>query len=431
LTNKFDRSLRAYRVLAFKYILEWQNSGPPKLRSTNEALLLTAAGPWFLNGLHSTPDDRSSSRELMTAILPHVNRNEASEFTLAFQPRRSNVREEGEEEEEEDEEDGSESSDSEGPRNPVRTVTARAETIPCNPYGLVFLRSISAGDVPVPRFKRSALFQYMALTEKAWRFFFGKDRGEINEQFLSPLVVNTANPARMPNKVKRTAKRQKLDDSEAILFDLASKGYNIPDPVVDEGSDQEMGSDTEPRNQGPQADVDDNIDSKLSKLWRQFLVDLTVKSPNPRNANAPSYCKLTPEQRLTVDDTVYKNKKLSDYWFDCQWKIATEQNWTLNFNRLWPDKGKVHFGFVQNFPSATYYVHWTRLTSESEQGTVTAMRKELRVMFDLFFWMPDAQSDRIWITKAIPGYMRSSGVDESKPAPRILINWRAKDRPTW
>ena len=359
----------------------------------------------------------------MTAILPHVKRGEAFEHTLAFPARRSNPWEDREEDEDED--DVNESSDSDDSRIPPRTVTARAQTIPSNPYGLVFLRSISVGErIPVPRFGKSDLLQYRALSEKAWRHFFGKAREEINEQFFIPSVVRTANQARIRNKVKRTAHRQ--NSEEAILFDLTSKGYKLPDASVDEGSDQEM---ADPRNQG--ADADDNVDSKLSKLWRQFLVDLTAKSPNPKNANSPSYCKLTPEQRLTVDNNVHQNKKLSDYWVDCQWKVATQSEWTLIFNRLWPDKGNVLFGSVQNYPSTTYYIDWTRLTSESDYQTVTAMREEIREMFDSLFWLPHAQTDRIWHTKVIPGFKRSSGVEGSKPAPRVLINWKETDGPTW
>lgn len=362
----------------------------------------------------------------MTAILPHVKPEDALDSTMAFPARRSNSREDGEEGFEVPEDDGNESSDSEDARIPARAVTARAETIPCNPYGLVFLRSILVGEkIPVPRFKKSALLRYKALSDNAWRYYFGKPRDEINDEFFITSVVRTANPARIRNKVTRTANRQNSEAAEeAILFDLTSKGYKLPDAVVDEGSDQEISSNGDPDN-------DENVDSKLSKLWRQFLVDLTAKAPNPKNANSPSYCKLTPEQRLTVDDNVHKNKKLSDYWVDCQWKVATESEWTLIFNRLWPDKGSVLFGSVQNYPSTTYYIDWTGLTSESDHQTVSAMREEIKGMFDSLFWLPHAQTDRIWHTKYMPGFMRSNGVDKSKPAPRILINWKATDGPTW
>jgi hypothetical protein len=371
----------------------------------------------------------------MTAILPHVRREDADQITFAFPPRKSNVQEQEEEVEGEGEgegEEGSESTDSEGSRNPPRPAFATANTIPCNPYGLVFLRPIRVGDgVPVPRFSKTNLLQFMALSEKAWLYLFGMERNAINAKLLSPSMVQNANSGRIPNRVKVTAHRQKLDDAdEPMLFDLARKGYKLPDPVVDEGSDQEMGSDNEPGDQNSD-DGDGDVDSKLSKLWRQFLVDLTAKAPNPKSANSPSYCKLTAEERLIVDDEVHKNIKLSDYWVDCQWKVATESEWTLIFDRLWPNKDRILTGAVQNYKSATYYLQWTTLTSDSDIQTVSAMREEIRKRFNSLFWLPHAQTDRIWHTKFMPGFKRSNGVDESKPAPRILINWKANERPTW
>lgn len=361
----------------------------------------------------------------MTAILPHLHEVDANQDILAFPARKSSAQEE----EGEEGEEGSESTDSEDSRIPARPATATATTLPCNPYGLVFLRPISVGEkYPVPRFLKSALLQYMVLSEKAWRYFFGMARDEINDTFFNPSVVKNINPTRIPNKVKRTAHRQNLGDAEGILFDLTSKGYKLPHPVVDEGSDQDMGSVSEPDNRDSD---DDDVDSKLSKLWRQFLVDLTSKAPNPKSANSPSYCKLNAEQRSAVDDNVHKNKKLSDYWVDCQWKVATQSEWTLIFDRLWPNKDKILYGSVQNYKTATYYLQWTTLTSDSDTQTVSAMRKEIRLRFDSLFWVPHAQTDRIWATKYMPGFKRSNGVEEFKAAPRILINWKAKDGPTW
>jgi hypothetical protein len=364
----------------------------------------------------------------MTAILPHVLRADADQNTLAFSARKSNAQEqEQEQEEEEEREERDESTDSEGPARPA---FATANTVPCNPFGLVFLRPIRVGEkFPVPRFNKSALLQYTALSEKAWLYLFGKTRDEINAKLLSPSMVQNSNPGRIPNRVKLTAHRQSSGDAEEpMLFDLTRKGYKLPDPVVDEGSDQGMSSDNEP---GDQNSDDGDVDSKLSQLWRQFLVDLTAKAPNPKSANSPSYCRLNAEERLVVDDEVHKNQKLSDYWVDCQWKVATENEWILTFDRLWPKKDKVLIGTVQNYKSATYYLQWTALTSNSDIQTVTAMREEIRKRFNSLFWLPHAQTDRIWHTKFMSGFKRSNGVDESKPAPRILINWKAKDQPTW
>ena len=362
----------------------------------------------------------------MTAILPHVKRIDAHPNILAFPPRTSNAHEEEEEGGEEEEE---ESTDSESSMTAVRPTTATAKTLPCNPYGLVFLRAIRVGvKHPVPRFEKSDLLQFRALSEKAWRYFFGVAREEISNQLLRSSIIKKVNPRRIPNKVKRTALRLKGgEDQDPKLFDLTSKGYRLPDPVVDEGSDQGMDSNDNPGNH----DSDDDLDSKLSTLWRQFLVDLTAKAPNPKGGGSPSYCKLNEEERLKVDDEVHRNRKLSDYWVDCQWKIATQQEWTLNFNRLLPDKGDTLYGNAQNYKSATYYLEWKALMSNSNALTVFAMREQIRRRFNSLFWLPHAQTDRIWHTKFLHGFTRSNNVDKSKPAPCVLINWTAVGTPSW
>lgn len=359
----------------------------------------------------------------MTAILPHVNRVDAEPNTFAFPPRRSNVQEGGEEGEEE----GDESTDSENSGIPARAVTATANTIPCNPYGLVFLRYIRVGDkYPVPRFDQSKFLQHMALSDKAWLYIFGKPKDEIKDHLLNLSMVNPVNPRRIPNRVKHTARRPNLDnEGEAMLFDLTSKGYKLPEPVVDEGSDQG----TETGNQDFRED--DTVDSVISDLWRQFFVDLTATAPNPKNASSPSYCKLNAHERSLVDEQAHKNRRLSDHWVDCQWKIATDSEWTLTFDRLWPKTEHVLYGKAQNYKNSTYYTRWRTLMSDSDDATASAIRGEIRKKFDLLFWLPHAQTDRIWHTKFVKGFKRSNGIEESNPAPRILINPKAGDEPTW
>ncbi|KAF8808357.1 hypothetical protein BYT27DRAFT_7097079 [Phlegmacium glaucopus] len=422
--------LCAYRVLAFKYVFDWQSTGAGLNRTRKEAILLTAAGTWLLNGLHSTPDDRLASRELMTAILPHVDGVGADPNTLAFKVRTSGWREdeEGEEEGEEEEED-SDSTDSDDSHAPARPTRPTANTLPYNPYGLVFLRPIRVGSkYPVPRFQKSPPGLHLMLSAKSFLYFFGMKYDDMQEQLFQSTIVKKVNPERIPNKVHRTAHRHNWKNAEEKdLFRLARKGFKLPEPVVDEGSDMEV----DPDDAQDHNDSDDGgIDTKLSKLWRQFLSDLIAKAPNPKNAGSPSYCKLSTEERGDVDEKVYKNRKVSEYWRDFQWKRSSENEWTLIFNRLWPEKGKILYGSVQNYKTASYYIGWTMLTSNSDQRTVDTMRKVIRKRFNLLYWMPHAQTDRIWHTKAAPGFQRCNDVDESQPAPRILINWTATMAPT-
>lgn len=81
--NSF-RSLRSYQILAINFVLTCQVQGAREHRATQKALLLVVALVWLVNGLHSRPDDGSASRNLMSAILPHVEHEGADPNTLAY-----------------------------------------------------------------------------------------------------------------------------------------------------------------------------------------------------------------------------------------------------------------------------------------------------------------------------------------------------------
>lgn len=420
-----SRSLRAYRVLAFKYILQQQVGGTAALRATDNSLLLTAAAPWFLNGIHSVPDNGPSSRDLMGKILPLVNREDASVQILAY-PARTRAQIQIPDEEEEggddsgDEDNLSVSSGlSDGPipvHQPARRNN-RPETLPHNPYGIVFLRAIRIGNgTVVPRFQDNGT---QMISPQTFRYIFGVDRDEVDMDFFKYQLNVPSNPLRVANKTHRTAIRPVDEDEPRALFNLGARGYQLPTPVRDQGSDVEEEEDFGPQVQNEELD----IDVRLTDLWRQFLVDLTAKVPNRRENNDSSYCKLTKFQRDSANVATYQNLRLRDYFSDVQFKTVTIKNWELSFDKFWPPKGRRLVGKVQNFLQMRYFVSWGSLTSDLDNVTVDVMRKELRKNFDTLKWIPNVQSERVWYTTADKTFTRLAESDATLAAPRILIRW--------
>lgn len=417
------RSLRAYRVLAFKHVLAKQALGTAPLRATDNALLLTAAAPWFLNGLHSVPDNGPSSRDLMGKILPHVNRVNADVQTLAFpSSTRAQVELPGEEEDEEDAQEdnisvNSNDSDEEPPapvHRPARRDN-RPETLPYNPYGIVFLRPIRIGQgTLVPRFHDDGT---PMITPQTFRYIFGVDRDDIdNETFRAQLVV-PSNPRRVLNRIRLTATRLVEEEEPPRIFNLAERGYELPPVLRDEGSDVE---DDEPE----EVDEDEDIDTKLTRIWRQFLVDLSAKVANRRAASQSSYCILSEVDRGRVDDSTYQNLDLREYFSDCQYRTATLRDWDLAFDKFWPEKGSVLTGRPQNFPSMKYYLDWGKLLrATTDDATAQAMRNAIRPLFNALNWIPNVQSDRVWYTKPCRStlFQRFPESHPNNPGPRILI----------
>lgn len=118
----YPRNHRAQRVEAISRILMKQQAGGGKFRVSDDALLLTAACVWLLNGLHARPGDGSAERSLMRAVLLTTDADRPDPNTVLFLSR---------------ERDG----DSESEEDPG---------LPYNPYGVIFLRSLQLNVEVIP-----------------------------------------------------------------------------------------------------------------------------------------------------------------------------------------------------------------------------------------------------------------------------------------
>ena len=172
LISTLSRSLRAYCGKAIQLVLGWQAEGRWKERARMSALVLMAACTWLLNGLHSTPDNRPSSRNLMDSILPQIDIRGADTTFFAY----------GKAIDEDDDED---EDDYDG-----------KTTLPASSYGLTFFHSLQIGpQYPVLRFKAGT-----ALSPRAFHFFFGIEFEDIQENFFWPGHANGPKPIQSHNK---------------------------------------------------------------------------------------------------------------------------------------------------------------------------------------------------------------------------------------
>ncbi|KAF8872962.1 hypothetical protein BD779DRAFT_1425436, partial [Infundibulicybe gibba] len=151
--------------------------------------------------------------------------------------------------------------------------------------------------------------------------------------------------------------------------------------------------------EGDIAEPEGTLDNTLSKIWRQFIVDLLSKSPNQKGAGSPSYLKISRRDRLASTDEVLKSKDLARYWTDCAWKVAEAKEWEVAFKHLWPPKAHVLVGAVQNYGNCTYYLKWKELLSRMTDEDAEKVRQQIRARMDRLMWWPNAQQDRIWCTR--------------------------------
>jgi len=361
-------------------------------RVNSDSLLLLNAAVWLVNSLNARHEDNSAGRDLMNACLPCIDRVDADQRTLAYHTR-LNVR---------DEDD------------------ARS-SVPYIPFGMIFLRRIvlpsDGGPHPVhaPRFKAGR-----GVREETFVKFFGKPIESIRELILPiGIVGREAIPKTrvVTNKGRITPKVWTDNSPRPILFKLAQHGHTLPPPNARDGSDMETSDDDD--DEGSHG----NIDEWMSDLWRQFLSDIIMKSPNRKGQLKASYCRLTLAQKRSVTEDTFRDRNLAEVWNACLVKVGDDKDWEAAFNHLWPDIGHQCVK-GQGYTQSSYYRSWKEMIARvHNRETVQAMRHAFKRRLNKLAWIPKPAADKLWVSTAngsgCTRYPRGSG----GAAPHILTHW--------
>jgi hypothetical protein len=68
-----------------------------------------------------------------------------------------------------------------------------------------------------------------------------------------------------------------------------------------------------------------------------------------------------------------------------------------------------------------YYLDWAGILGRSDTDVISTMRTALKKKFDEFYWMPHAARDRVWRSRYMASYTKSSGLPRQQPCPLIAI----------
>ncbi|KIJ39766.1 hypothetical protein M422DRAFT_49484 [Sphaerobolus stellatus SS14] len=168
------------------------------------------------------------------------------------------------------------------------------------------------------------------------------------------------------------------------------------------------------------------IDALLTQAWNQFLLDVTETAPNQKSALKPSYCRFSLEECSKVDESMYSNLCLSNYFTNCLWRIGDTEDWDLAFKWLFPPKDILHLQSTQNYRSTKYLKLWNKIKEWSTEKLFKHSRLEIKKRFKKLKWIPAAKSDRIWkCVRKSTGYTPFGGGD-GRPGPLVLVcEWLA------
>ncbi|KAG6874617.1 hypothetical protein C0992_007261 [Termitomyces sp. T32_za158] len=410
-TRKEWWSFRILRLQAASTVISWQVAAASEFRVNEQALTLTAACVWLINGLHTRPEDGPGARRLMDAALPVAEADEVSPDDVAYRrslPQKRTIsrddREEGDEDEEEvpDEEEEEEEGDS-------------SDGVTHNSNGCIFLRRIKF--VNAPRFRIGG----PTMADAAFRYWFKMSLDQVEANFLRTGIIDKKLVAR----IRSTSNKRRLprimnwnNDPLPDMFDIGIPGRRLPSPVHDDGSD--VGDAGTPP---PQM----TVNAFVSDLFRTFVSNIKAKSPNPRGSTNASYLKINDDERLSCDEAIFKTFALSQTFRHVSYKQATKEEWKRAFQWLFPDRGYKTTSGVQNYPDCTYFREWLKFVNngENSEELIREARTAIWLRLRSWCWIPDARQDKMWPTTPLPGFHRlpASTKPNGKPypAPRILL----------
>lgn len=387
------------RLIGMSQIISLQQAGPFDERFIPECLLLTAACVWLVNGLHARPDDGPASRSLMEAVLPVTEADDLDQAVLAF-----NV-----------------------PLRPAWQDHHQSipQRVPYNPHGCVFLRRIMI-TTPVPRMRYGG----PELSESSFKFWFNvdtprevrarhQDMGIVDRDTLRARRPTTAK-SKLPLYVNLTGA------PEPNLFHLGELDNALALPIADDASDV-----PDRRSSSPE-DAPQGTDAILSTLWRQFVCDVTSKSPTQRGIGNPSYVKLTEVQRRSGSEDPYMNIRLSEIFRAVHYRQAEEEEWKTAFNWLFPPSGTFVTPASQGYTQSPYFRDWFKIMQQNRDNPalIERVRGELFARILRWNWMPYANSDKMWSTCAkkqfAARFTRWPPAPNRPPAPFILLKKGAR-----
>jgi len=265
--------------------------------------------------------------------------------------------------------------------------------IPYHPYGYFFLREMKLEEHRVPCMRANHLPELSI--PGFWHLFGGLSQTEVIAKFTrSGMIPPVADmPMRTTNKRPTPIYVNEREDDE-VLFHLSAAGHLLASINNDTGSDLE---DNDPL--PPEQDTC-NIDMFLTNLFRQMVIDIKCKTPNPKGMVTLSYSRLNQDDRNSPDEAPFQTLQLDTVFTAVWYTQAGYEWWQMAFNWLLPPPNTRVSAQVQNYSSCQYYKTWHHILEANRENprVIEAIREAFWKRVRTWSWMPMAQADKMWAT---------------------------------
>lgn len=166
-------------------------------------------------------------------------------------------------------------------------------------------------------------------------------------------------------------------------------------------------------------------DSDLKFILKQFPTDILQLTPKSRTAGSDwLLLPRTPQAFSSVKVDMFKSLNIGHILSHVQLRSLDIEDWEiLVFDRYFPRKDFKPPTNFQQYPAATYYQHWLKLTG-SPNSKQEDIHQAALAWFKTLAWVPYPYRERMWQTQEAKGlgWIKRSRGALAGPCPRIALN---------
>ena len=347
------------------------------VRKLQSSLTLLGALVYFINCLHSRPDDGSYARKLARVIFPLTP--DANSPNLLFNSR--------------DDPDG--------------------RGLPYAIGGVMYLRDILLKPTGTTyRFSEIAL-----LDEDVFRYAIGCLPEDVTAILFKVTIQRHDHLAGYIPQRKGVTKRRAPRREEVELDRQFPELQGIVEEVLAETAEGCAAPPEEVR-----------IGDVLEKILQQYASDIMQKCGNLRGQGpVSSFCPLVQYERQHLNFDDINTLDLGHLFTQVQWRQGTPDDWDRAFDRLFPDVNHIDHFHTSHFGTCRYYRTYREWLQKLPKDRGLEVRAALEEKIAELAWIPATKSDRLWdYSMGDESWIKVP--NPTARGPKILVNLRVPGR---
>ncbi|KAG1893109.1 uncharacterized protein F5891DRAFT_963473 [Suillus fuscotomentosus] len=247
---------------------------------------------------------------------------------------------------------------------------------------------------------------------------------------IAPSGRSHANPERTTNRKRKTRDVDDVREPDRQRLHLSTEivGVRFKPPVRLVGRDVELHISNGGEEQDLHVEEDDEegdltADQRAAKIYEQFFLDIIEEAPNRKSRREGSYLSIPARMRGDLArPTLLQTTAVP---FDqVQYSYCSREQWKMHFGRFFPGTAEDADRAMrsQNFKRCRYLNRYIALAQETGRKYLPRIRRALEKEFNTLAWVPCTQSDRMWVTKPMPGSIWKTLPKGQHGGPAIVMN---------